>query len=326
MATYKQIFGKQIKFLSSDPANEAEGQIWYNSTSGTFKSVVLAEATSSADAITTGRYAIGSAGTLTAGLATGGDLFPASPRASNATEEFNGTSWTNGNPIGTARAWLASCGTQTAAIGSGGNLQTPSGITTATEEYDGTTWTGGTAIPNSTEAGNQFGIQTASIFIFGGVPPATPNYPNVAYTQTGGAWTAIPSLNNAQWYGAVTNGTTTAGIAVGGGHPVLAHVEEWNGSAWTNSTAFPETTYNNAGNSCGTSTAMAVAGGTPGTQITIWDGSTWAISPASLATSRAGRPASAGTSTAFYVAGGPPALTACEEFSASPAVQTITTS
>jgi hypothetical protein len=39
MATYKEIFGKQIKFLSSDPANEAEGQIWYNSTSGTFKSV-----------------------------------------------------------------------------------------------------------------------------------------------------------------------------------------------------------------------------------------------------------------------------------------------
>ena len=40
MATYKQIFGKQVKFLSSDPANEAEGQVWYNSTSGTFKSVV----------------------------------------------------------------------------------------------------------------------------------------------------------------------------------------------------------------------------------------------------------------------------------------------
>ena len=40
MATYKEIFGKQIKFLSSDPDNEAEGQIWYNSTSNTLKTVV----------------------------------------------------------------------------------------------------------------------------------------------------------------------------------------------------------------------------------------------------------------------------------------------
>jgi len=48
MATYKQIFGKQIEFLSTDPANEGEGQIWYNSTSGTFKSVVVSEAWSSA--------------------------------------------------------------------------------------------------------------------------------------------------------------------------------------------------------------------------------------------------------------------------------------
>ena len=72
---------------------------------------------------------------------------------------------------------------------------------------------------------------------------------------------------------------------------------------------------------------MAVAGGDgPTTQITIWDGSTWAVSPASLATAREGRPGSAGTSTAFYVAGGPPQVVATEEFSASPAVKTITTS
>ena len=51
MATYKEIFGKQVKFLSSDPANEAEGQIWYNSTSGTFKSVLVSEAWSSSGSI-----------------------------------------------------------------------------------------------------------------------------------------------------------------------------------------------------------------------------------------------------------------------------------
>ena len=42
MATYKEIYGQEIKSLSSDPSATAatEGQIWYNTTSGTFKVVL----------------------------------------------------------------------------------------------------------------------------------------------------------------------------------------------------------------------------------------------------------------------------------------------
>tara|TARA_Y100000034_G_scaffold5188_1_gene5937 strand:+ start:831 stop:998 length:168 start_codon:yes stop_codon:yes gene_type:complete len=42
MATYKEIYGQEIKSLSSDPSATAatEGQIWYNTTSRTFKVVV----------------------------------------------------------------------------------------------------------------------------------------------------------------------------------------------------------------------------------------------------------------------------------------------
>jgi hypothetical protein len=40
MTTYKEIFGKYVKNYSSDPTADAEGQVWYNTTSGTFKSVV----------------------------------------------------------------------------------------------------------------------------------------------------------------------------------------------------------------------------------------------------------------------------------------------
>jgi hypothetical protein len=40
MTTYKELFGKAVKYLSTDPDNaQAEGQVWYNSTSGTFKSI-----------------------------------------------------------------------------------------------------------------------------------------------------------------------------------------------------------------------------------------------------------------------------------------------
>ena len=41
MTTYKEIFGKYVKNYSSDPTADAEGQVWYNSTSGTFKSELL---------------------------------------------------------------------------------------------------------------------------------------------------------------------------------------------------------------------------------------------------------------------------------------------
>ena len=67
MATYKQIFGKQIKFLSTDPANESEGLIWYNSTSGTFKSTLVTEAWSSTSGLNTARRGIAGAGIQTAG-------------------------------------------------------------------------------------------------------------------------------------------------------------------------------------------------------------------------------------------------------------------
>ena len=38
MSTYKNLIGKDVNFLSTDPDNsQAEGQIWYNSTSNVFK-------------------------------------------------------------------------------------------------------------------------------------------------------------------------------------------------------------------------------------------------------------------------------------------------
>jgi hypothetical protein len=39
---------------------------------------------------------------------------------SNATEKFNGSTWTSSGNLGTARFYLAGCGTQTAALAFGG--------------------------------------------------------------------------------------------------------------------------------------------------------------------------------------------------------------
>jgi hypothetical protein len=60
----------------------------------------------------TARRRLAGAGTQTAGLAFGGftttDL--------NATEEYDGTSWTGGGNLNTAREYLAGAGTQTAGL------------------------------------------------------------------------------------------------------------------------------------------------------------------------------------------------------------------
>jgi hypothetical protein len=57
------------------------------------------------------------------------------PAITNATEEYDGTSWTAGGNLGTARRGLASAGTQTVAAGFGGFTTV---VVTNTEEYDGT--------------------------------------------------------------------------------------------------------------------------------------------------------------------------------------------
>ena len=96
MTTYKEIFGKPVKVLSSDPTDAgAVGQVWYNSTSGTFKSVVASGAWSSgAPTIEVYSYASSSVqGTQTASLCIGGYT----TTASTTVEEYNGTAWT-GSP------------------------------------------------------------------------------------------------------------------------------------------------------------------------------------------------------------------------------------
>ena len=40
MATYQEIKGLKVKYLSADPSNLNEGEVWYNSTSDTLKVAV----------------------------------------------------------------------------------------------------------------------------------------------------------------------------------------------------------------------------------------------------------------------------------------------
>ena len=95
MATYKGIQGYSVQSLASDPtASEAEGQLWYNTTSGTYKiSVGGAGAWSSGGALNTGTNQAGGAGTQTAGLTCGGNA-PAG-NSYTVTEKYDGNCCNN---------------------------------------------------------------------------------------------------------------------------------------------------------------------------------------------------------------------------------------
>jgi hypothetical protein len=166
MATYKGIQGFTIQNLSADPSNPIEGQVWYNSTSNVWKveEATAAGSWATGNNMNTARVALAGAGTQTAALAFGGYT----GTGTGATEEYDGTSWTN-NPTGlnTPRWEIRGCGTQTAALSFGGEIPP---FTGATEEYDGSTWTNTGTMNTARGIIAGAGTQTAAL-AFGGYNP-----------------------------------------------------------------------------------------------------------------------------------------------------------
>ena len=122
MAGYNEIRGLRVKYLSANPSNPEEGEVWYNSTSGNLKANVSGSAVwTSGGTLNTKRSAT-IAGTVSAGLASFGYIYPpSSPEGgSYVTEEYNGTAWTSANNGNTQRYQVNSTGTQTAAVAFGG--------------------------------------------------------------------------------------------------------------------------------------------------------------------------------------------------------------
>jgi len=316
MATYEEIYGKRVDVLDTDPTlnSSYEGQVWYNSTSGTLKSVVSFGAWFASAPQIVGGYSQGAAGTESALISVGRDKYPGPPpssRTSGDAEEYNGSGWTSATSNPNAWAFRATCGTATAAITACGTLN---GVTyqSGSELWNGSSWTSNPSLPTIAEAFNQFGTQTASIGFGGGTPSG---YPANAYTGDGEGWTAGPNLSNDKRYGSGCTGTQTAGIAFGGQAPTNSTVEELDGTTWTSGTAMPTTGHNMPTGVGSQSSAFALPGVMPSTTSTFkYDGTTW-TADASTATPRSGRLSSGGTQTSCVLAGAPSNGTATEEYS-----------
>ena len=303
MSTYENLYGRRVNVVSSNPSNPKEGEVWYNSTLGLLKGYVLAPATvASAGNLNTKRTQMGSTGSLTAGLVFGGEI-PASPYLTGATEEFDGSTFSNGGTCPATKSDMHSTGTQTAALWGGGS---PS--SSASYLYDGSSWTGTGAMPfsNRNTKGGGVGVQTAALQVGGFISPG--NYSSVMCTYDGSSWTNIPQTfpNGPLTGGMASCGTQTACLSTGG-PPSSTNSQSWDGSSWT--TAGSLSIGRSAHNQQGTvSAANAIAGhpaspGSYSTEILTWDGSTWSTTSSTLSTGRA-QAGGFGAAAAAGVAGG----------------------
>jgi len=327
MATYKEIFGKSVKYLATDlPAAAGEGQIWYNSTSGTLKGSVLTSAWASGGNMNTGRGTSGDCGTQTAGLVFGGNDGNA-PYTMDNTEEYDGTSWAESGTVAHATSDLSGAGTQTAALCFGFS-DSPTEITAT---YDGSTWSTVPATIASVGQARGIGTQGAALCVGFSTPGTT------SLEYDGSSWTSGGTLNNKRsgqkpggW------GTQTAALLASGRQTppatIISNTETYDGSTWTETGASVITPVKRTSGSTASPSSLGImAGGgdvvgsndaSTGTQG--WDGTAWSAQP-SLATARINA-AGFGTATACAVCGGDTGLTATEEFTSAAAVKTVTTS
>ena len=294
MSTYRKIHGRSIQAVTTDPSESvAEGQVWYNTTSDTFKSVVAIEAWRSGTVYPRQADHTAGSGTQTAALSCS-DNIPSPSAEITSTFEYNGSGWSAGGSMNTERGDGQNnmTGSQTASFYVGGRPNTggPFG-STATEEYDGSSWTAGGAYPAGMRGTNAFGTLTAGVNA-GGNSSSPSVSTNVNNEYNGTAWTS-GNNNTLGRFNCSSSGTSTAGILVAGFSnppPVVNTVtEEYDGSSWTSGGSLPEAR-NGLGGS-GTQTANIVFGGAspPGTKTTTtskYDGTSWTTSPATLATGR----------------------------------------
>jgi hypothetical protein len=323
MTNYKNIFGKPVKFLATDPDNaEAEGQIWYNSTSDAFKSVVVSEAWSSGSPMIFNRAYIAGFGTTTAALGAGGYNSPPAT-FETATEEYNGSGWATGGALNTGRWGLRGAGSQTAGLVFFGVTPGPPGRTGATEEYDGSAWTNGGSLSEARYQGAAAGTQTAGLAFGGGPAVASPPVSTATEEYNGTAWTTGGALNTVtRDNGSASAAPQTAALSFGGNNgSINAQSEEYDGSTWTVVNSMNTARVVMGGSGVQTD-ALAYGGTVPPDSAATesYNGTSWSTSPATLATARrylAGAGSNGSAAVAFQGKSGVTNTTLTEEYNKS---------
>ena len=199
MATYKGIQGYSVQKLSSDPtASEAAGQLFYNSGTGKFKLGTQAVgAWAAGDTLPANYFSMGASGTLTAGLAYGGQ------GGNTGTYTYSSSVWaTSPATLNHGRHHIISSGigTSTAAQCMGGEIPAPPNYGVFTEQFNGSAWTEVAAPGGSLNTGRYGsaggGTQTSAVLSMGTTGSGT----NATETWNGSTWTTVTAAPQSKWY------------------------------------------------------------------------------------------------------------------------------
>ena len=324
MAGYNEIRGLRVKYLSADPANPENGQVWYNSTTGNLRveGILGAGTWSSGTSFPVSFTAGSGGGTKTAGWSTSGDQ-------GSAVFLYDGSSWTGTGALNTARNGGASAGTQTAGLvfaGSTSPAPSPSGRNSITEEFNGSVWAEQNDMNQTRDTLGGLGTQTAALgfggFISGPWPTGSTN---AVEEYDGSSWTAVTALPGPAGKSMIKGaGIQTAAITAGGGPSNTNVATEYDGSSWTAASNFPTTTANLSTGGTQTDALCNGDGGT-GTQSVAYNGTTWtAGSP--FATGRNNSASLGYATTQMAMVGGSPTTAVTEEFTIPVGTATVSVS
>ena len=317
MSTYKALVGKKIKSVSSDPSDSIDGQMWYNTTTGTLRGLALLKAWSSGGSLITGRYLSGSLGTQTAGVQIAGSN---PPKLTNV-EHYDGTGWREGAAYPAAGSSMSGAGTQTAGIAYGGN--TPS-MTANAFDYNGTAWTAANSLPYVANNIASCGLEKTNVIGAVGRDGSSGNSgTNKSVTFDGTNFANGPNINTTRMFNNSSGaGTGTAALIVGGfidpSPNAMTNCEEYNGSSWTATGTLNVAT--GFASAFGIQTnAVAQTNGSNYVETEGYDGSTWTVLPSMSVYSPGGLYGSSAGSTgdAGWVSSMSPNYNATEEFNAS---------
>ena len=335
LTAFPATVGDFVEVTASDvPASPSTaGQLFYNSTSGTLKGISLAPGTwASGGTMPTATYAMAAFGSQTSAVSAAG-VNP-SNLVMATTQEYNGTSWSNGTNYPRGIQNISGFGaTETTGVAFGGQIPTNNQPTFTwyqdTYEYDGSTWTNTGNYPQTIGNHGSSGIQTAGLGAGGtNTAPGGPGLTGLSAEYDGSTWTAGNSISTAAGYLNRMYGTQTSSIAIFSESP-NNNVESYNGTSWTAINAL-STTRTSGVTAFGANDSEGIAAGNypNGTDTESYDGTSWTTT-SSISVGRAdmGR---GGNDTAGIVFGGgnnPPNRSETEEWTGpAGAITTVTTS
>ena len=304
-----------------------EGLMWFNSTTETLKGYGAAAGVSAATWASGGtmsnpRSNHAAFGSQSANIVSG-------PSNTNNCESYNGTAWTEvNNPVDGGTSESGSAGTATAGLRFGGN--TPEPAKNRTESWDGTNWAEKADINTARTESSGLGTQTAAFMVSGRTSPGPSGCTANVESWDGSSWTETTNVNTKRG-NTGSAGSTTSGIFFGGkeGSPDLALTERWNGTAWTEVGDLNQGRQYLGAAGGSAELALGFGGNTPTVTVNTesWNGTSW-TEVNNMSTAKAsskGTPSA--TSVATLASGGtPPDLNTTEEFTATAAVTTVTTS